>query len=364
MKREQGRTANGTPISSRRASVHSTEPRARSRRRAASTAKRPRPGSTLARRGEDDATARRSEAAAGTVWDRGSGFTSSRRRAESRRAAAAKQPLGTGVSREGESPRRGCEASCLQAVVVARPESALADSGLRRIKSCGAGPASPTSSGRGEMSRPGAEARPACLPKRTARCARRAARPGYVRLLIGEDERHADAAAPGATGSTDAMDISGVLGGRIEVDDVRDVRQIEAASGDVGRNQRRRLPGLESLQGALALVLVQVTVERNRVDLMEDELLDEPVAAARADEGGRDRPLGGALRASRLREEETCSTDGSQGAASWWTRRPPRRAGRETVCRWGRTMRSTCGLKPRSMRSASSSTRSSQHRGW
>ena len=67
-----------------------------------------------------------------------------------------------------------------------------------------------------------------------------------VLLLLGEDERDAHAAAPRATGSADAMEVAGVLGRRVEVDDVRDVDEVEPARGDVRRDERRRLPALEA----------------------------------------------------------------------------------------------------------------------
>ena len=123
-----------------------------------------------------------------------------------------------------------------------------------------------------------------------------------VRLLIGQHERDADTAPPGAAGAADAMDVSRVLGRGIEVDDVRDVDEVEPARGDVGRDERRRLAGLESPQRPLALALAEVAVERDRVDLMDGELLDEPIGAAlrsaRTRARARDRREG-APRASR-----------------------------------------------------------------
>jgi len=65
-------------------------------------------------------------------------------------------------------------------------------------------------------------------------------------LLLGEDERDAHAPAPRATGAADAMQVAGVLGGRVEIDDVRDVDEIEPARGHVRCDERRRLPALEA----------------------------------------------------------------------------------------------------------------------
>ena len=90
-----------------------------------------------------------------------------------------------------------------------------------------------------------------------------------VRLLVRQHERDADTAPTGTPRTPDAMDVAGVLGGRIEVDDVRDVDEIEAASGDVRRDERGRAPRLEARERALALTLAQVAVERDGVDLVE-----------------------------------------------------------------------------------------------
>ena len=67
----------------------------------------------------------------------------------------------------------------------------------------------------------------------------------HVLLLLGHHERDTHTGSPGAARSTDAMDVAGVLGRRIEVDDVRDLDEIEPARSDVGRHERRRPTGLE-----------------------------------------------------------------------------------------------------------------------
>src|SRR6476646_5488339 len=69
---------------------------------------------------------------------------------------------------------------------------------------------------------------------------------GDVRLLLGEDEGDAGAAAAGAAGAADAMHVVLVAVRRVEVDHVRDVVDVEAARSDVGRDERRDLPGLEA----------------------------------------------------------------------------------------------------------------------
>src|SRR3712207_465884 len=73
-------------------------------------------------------------------------------------------------------------------------------------------------------------------------------------LLAGE-ERDPDAGAPGAAGAPDAVDVGVAAVRRVEVDDVRDVVDVDAARGDVGRDERVDAPGLEVRQRALALRL-------------------------------------------------------------------------------------------------------------
>src|SRR3954447_14104406 len=69
-----------------------------------------------------------------------------------------------------------------------------------------------------------------------------------VGLLLGEHERDAGAAAAGAAGAADAVHVVLVAVRRVEVDHVRDVVDVEAACGDVGRDQGRDLPRLEPRQ--------------------------------------------------------------------------------------------------------------------
>ena len=68
---------------------------------------------------------------------------------------------------------------------------------------------------------------------------------GDVRLLLGEDEGDAGAAAAGAAGAADAMHVVLVAVRRVEVDHVRDVVDVEAACGDVRRDERRDLARLD-----------------------------------------------------------------------------------------------------------------------
>ena len=78
--------------------------------------------------------------------------------------------------------------------------------------------------------------------------------------LVGEDEGDADAGAPGAAGRPDAVDVV-LAGGRgVEVDDVRDVVDVDAAGGDVGGDERVDLARVEAAQRLLALALGLVAV--------------------------------------------------------------------------------------------------------
>ena len=97
------------------------------------------------------------------------------------------------------------------------------------------------------------------------------------------------AAAAGAAGAADAVRVGGRLLGRIEVDHVRDVVDVEAAGGDVGRDERAHLAGVEAGERLLALRLRLVAVDRDRVDVVAAELLDEPIGAGlRAHEDERE----------------------------------------------------------------------------
>ena len=110
-----------------------------------------------------------------------------------------------------------------------------------------------------------------------------------VGLLLGQDERDPGAAAAGAAGAADAVRVGVGLLGRVEVDHVRDVVDVEPARGDVGRDERAHLARVEARERPLALRLRLVAVDRDRVDVVAAQLLDEPVGAGlRADEDERE----------------------------------------------------------------------------
>ncbi len=100
-----------------------------------------------------------------------------------------------------------------------------------------------------------------------------------------------------AARAADAMGVDVGLLGRIEVDHVRDVVDVEAARGDVGRDERPHLAGVEALERLLALGLTLVAVDRDGVDVVAAKLLDEPVGAGlRADEDEREPALSSSSR--------------------------------------------------------------------
>src|SRR6266481_8515122 len=59
----------------------------------------------------------------------------------------------------------------------------------------------------------------------------------HVALLIRKDERAAAAGATGTAGPSDTVHVALVVLGRVEIDDVADVVEVETSSGDVGGNQ-------------------------------------------------------------------------------------------------------------------------------
>src|SRR5439155_23238277 len=74
----------------------------------------------------------------------------------------------------------------------------------------------------------------------------------HVGLLIGEDEGDAGAVASRPAGAADAVDVARVVVRRVVVDHVGDRLEVEPPGGDIGRDQRAHLAGLELPQYALA----------------------------------------------------------------------------------------------------------------
>src|SRR5260221_10661275 len=63
----------------------------------------------------------------------------------------------------------------------------------------------------------------------------------HDRLLVqGSDEGNRGAGAAGATGAADTMDVIVGMVGHVEVEDVTEFGNIEAAGGDIGGHQQRQ----------------------------------------------------------------------------------------------------------------------------
>ena len=89
----------------------------------------------------------------------------------------------------------------------------------------------------------------------------------------------ASPSTPGAAGPADPVDV--VLGDhrQLEVDDVRQRLDVEAARGDLGGDEDGEPAGLEVGEGPDALRLALVAVDRGGLDAVALELLGEPVGA-------------------------------------------------------------------------------------
>src|SRR5260370_15745567 len=102
----------------------------------------------------------------------------------------------------------------------------------------------------------------------------------HVALLVRKDERAAAAGATGTAGPPDTVHVALVVLGRVEIDDVADRLEVEAACGHVRGDERRRATGAEPLECALALGLAHVAVHGDDVDAAAGERLRGPVGAA------------------------------------------------------------------------------------
>ena len=106
-------------------------------------------------------------------------------------------------------------------------------------------------------------------------------------LLARRQQRDRDALAADAAGAADAVHVDFRRRRQIEVDDVRDVLDVEAARGDVGRDQDVGLLGAEQLHHAIALLLHHAAVQRLRAVAVRvqrvGELVDFEARAAEHD---------------------------------------------------------------------------------
>jgi hypothetical protein len=97
------------------------------------------------------------------------------------------------------------------------------------------------------------------------------------RLFFSRHQRYSLTGVARSPGAPDAMDV--VLGDhrKIEVDDHWQVIDIEAARGDVGRNQNAGPPKLEILKGTHSRVLALVPMDRFRAESAGRQVTAQPV---------------------------------------------------------------------------------------
>lgn len=106
--------------------------------------------------------------------------------------------------------------------------------------------------------------------------------------VVPVDEGHGDAGLAGAAGAPGAVQVGLLVVGDRVVDHVRDVIDVDAAGGDVGRDQDVLLAGLERGHRALARLLAHVAVHRGRVEPAVAELVGQTLGGtlgAREDHG-------------------------------------------------------------------------------
>src|SRR5687767_12555291 len=101
-----------------------------------------------------------------------------------------------------------------------------------------------------------------------------------VASLVVHDERDTHAGAPRAGGATDAVDVGLAVLGGVEVHDLRDVVDVDAARGNVGGHEGRHLALVEAPERLLTLALRLVAVHGGGLHPSLGEPLDEPVRAA------------------------------------------------------------------------------------
>ena len=199
-------------------------------------------------------------------------------------------------------------------------------------------------------------------------------------------ERDRDPAGAGSRGAADAVDVALGLHRQVEVDDVRDAGDVDAAGGDVGRHQHAGPAGAEPVQRLLARGLALVAVQRLGLDARGGQVLGHLVGAvlgAGEHDHARQRrvlqqaaPAGARLpgriarNARAARSSAACGLPGVTSTRSgsrrkvcgelarprpaWW----PRTAATGAVSAARRRSRRMSRMKPRSsMRSASSSTK-------
>ena len=114
------------------------------------------------------------------------------------------------------------------------------------------------------------------------------------RALLGIAERDRDPVGAGAGGAADAVDVAFRNVRQVEVDDVADAFDVDAARGDVGGDQRAQASRAEGGERAFALILRFVAVDRLGGEAGLEERAHDLVGAALGageHEGALDRRL-------------------------------------------------------------------------
>ena len=88
-----------------------------------------------------------------------------------------------------------------------------------------------------------------------------------------------DASALAAAGAANAVDVVFVGGGLVEVDDVADVWDVEAAGSDIGGDEDAGLVVFECFEGFLALGLGFVAVDSDGRDVLFFEVVGKALDA-------------------------------------------------------------------------------------
>ena len=105
----------------------------------------------------------------------------------------------------------------------------------------------------------------------------------YLSVVAHTSERNGDAAAPGPARAADAMHVVFRHARHIEVDHMGDGQHVDAARRHVGCNQNLDVAAPHVAQGAIALALVHVAVQRRRREPLARQGIGDFIG----------RPLGG-----------------------------------------------------------------------
>ena len=101
-----------------------------------------------------------------------------------------------------------------------------------------------------------------------------------VRALFSQEQRGGNAAFTGAAGAADAMDeVFGDVG-QVVVDEVRDVLDVNAESGDMGGDKDAILHALEAGEGGGTLRLRAVAMNHGGVDALAVQVFGDTFSAA------------------------------------------------------------------------------------